>query len=61
MTKTTKAEYVPVRMEPEMKARLQAAADLEGVTISEMVRRLIASIPMSGAIVGDGKVIWKEE
>jgi len=48
-------------MEPEMKARLQAAADLEGVTISEMVRRLIASIPMSGAIVGDGKVIWKEE
>jgi len=55
-----KSEVLIMRIEEQMKSKLQAAADLEGITMSEMVRRLIASIPLSGAIVGDGKVIWKE-
>lgn len=60
MERTNKSEFIPVRVEPELKARLIAAASFEGVSVSEMVRRLIASVPVLGTIK-DGKVIFKEE
>lgn len=49
-----------IRLEDELKDRLQAAAGLEGVSMSEMVRRLIAQIPVIGYIK-DGKVIRKDD
>ncbi len=60
MEKTNKTEFIPVRVEPELKARLAAAADFEGVSMSEIVRRLIKSIPVIG-VIRDGKVELKEE
>lgn len=49
-----------IRLEDELKSRLQAAASFEGVTMSEMVRRLIAQVPVIGYIK-DGKVIRKDD
>jgi len=60
MEKTNKTEFIPVRVEPELKARLAAAADFECVSMSEIVRRLIKSIPVIG-VIRDGKVELKEE
>ena len=56
----TKDERLLIAIEDELKDRLQAAASLEGVSMSEMVRRLIAQIPVIGYIK-DGKVIRKDE
>ena len=60
MKKSTKTEYIPVRVEPELKEWLAAAADFEGVTMSEMVRRLISQVHVIGYIK-DGKVIRKDD
>ena len=60
MKKSTKTEYIPVRVEPELKERLAAAADSEGVSMSEMVRRLISQVQVIGYIK-DGKVIRKDD
>lgn len=49
-----------IRLEDELKDRLQAAASFEGVSMSEMVRRLIAQVPVIGYIK-DGKVIAERE
>ncbi len=51
-----KTIYVPVRMEPELKALLDTAAEYEGITVSEVIRRLIASIPVIGKIK-DGQIV----
>lgn len=49
-----------IRLEDELKDRLQAAASFEGVSMSEMVRRLIANVPLTGVIV-NGKVNFNKE
>jgi len=49
-----------IRLEDELKDRLQAAASYEGVSMSEMVRRLISQVPVIGYIK-DGKVIRKDD
>lgn len=56
-----KTEFIPVRVEPELKERLAAAASFEGISMSEMVRRLIANVPLTGMIVGDKVILNKEE
>ncbi len=53
-------DMLVIRLEDELKDRLQAAASFEGVSMSEMVRRLIAQIPVIGYIK-DGKVIRKDD
>lgn len=55
-----KTEFIPIRVEPELKARLAAAASFEGVTISEMIRRLIRSTPVIGRVEGE-RVIWGDD
>ncbi len=56
----TKDERLLIAIDAELKDRLQAAASFEGVSMSEMVRRLIAQIPVIGYIK-DGKVIRKDD
>ena len=56
----TKDERLLIAIDAELKDRLQAAASIEGVSMSEMVRRLIAQIPVIGYIK-DGKVIRKDD
>ncbi len=46
-------------LDSEMKARLKAAAEFEGISMNEFVRRLIAKVPVIGTI-RDGKIDWKE-
>ena len=53
-------DMLVIRLEDELKDRLQAAASLEGVSMSEMVRRLISQVPVIGYIK-DGKVIRKDD
>ena len=56
----TKDERLLIAIDAKLKDRLQAAASFEGVSMSEMVRRLIAQIPVIGYIK-DGKVIRKDD
>ena len=41
-----------IRLDAELKERLAAAASFEGVSMSEMVRRLIAQVPVVGYVDG---------
>ena len=49
-----KTETVIVRMDQELKDRLEAYASVEGVGLSEAVRRLVAQIPVIGKIPSSG-------
>ena len=48
-----KTETVIVRMDQELKDRLEAYASVEGVGLSEAVRRLVAQIPVIGKIYSE--------
>ena len=52
-----KNQTVILRLEPELRERLERMAAFEGVTMSEMVRRLIKRVPIIGRIE-DERVIW---
>ena len=52
-----KNQTVILRLEPELRERLERMAAFEGVTMSEMVRRLIKMVPVIGSIES-GRVIW---
>ena len=52
-----KTTIVGVRMTDEMRKALQDAADIENVTISEIMRRLIVRLPRLG-VIKDGLVEW---
>ena len=49
----TKDERLLIAIDAELKDRLQAAASFEGVSMSEMVRRLIAQVPVVGYVDGE--------
>lgn len=53
----SKSETIIVRVTDEMRKALQDAADIEGVTISEIMRRLIDKLPRLG-VIKDGLVNW---
>lgn len=55
-------EILIMRLDAELKKRLQDAAELEQVSMSEIVRRLIDKLPRLG-VIKDGLVEWygKEE
>ena len=55
-----KEERLLIAIDAELKERLAAAASLEGVSMSEMVRRLIAQVPVVG-LVKDDRVVWNKE
>ena len=52
-----KTTIVGVRMTDEMRKALEDAADIENVTISEIMRRLIVRLPRLG-VIKDGLVEW---
>ena len=52
-----KEDRLLIAIEPELKEKLQQAADSAGVSMSEYIRRLIRSIPVAGKIDGD-RVVW---
>ena len=54
-----KEERFLLVLDQEMKDKLKAAADADGISMNEFVRRLIAKIPTIG-VVKDGKVTWSE-
>ena len=51
-----KTSTVILRLEPELRERIDQGARELGITRSEYIRRLIASIPVEGKIE-DGRVI----
>ena len=51
-----KSQMIVVRMDQELKDRLEAYASVEGVGLSEAVRRLVAQIPVIGKIPSSGKI-----
>lgn len=53
----SKSETIIVRVTDEMRKALQDAADIENVTISEIMRRLIDKLPRLG-VIKDGLVNW---
>jgi len=57
-----RSEILIMRLDAELKQRLQDAAELEQVSMSEIVRRLIDKLPRLG-VIKDGLVEWysKEE
>ena len=57
MEKANKSTIVGVRMTDEMRKALEDAADIENVTISEIMRRLIVKLPRLG-IIKDNLVEW---
>ncbi len=54
-----KTETVILRLEPELKARIDAGAKELGITRSEWVRRMLKSIDFAGTIEND-RITWKE-
>jgi len=52
-----KTSTVILRLEPELRERIDQGARELGITRSEYIRRLIASISLKGEIVGD-RVVW---
>ena len=54
----SKTETVIVRMDQELKDRLEAYASVEGVGLSEAVRRLVAQIPVIGKIPSSGTEMY---
>jgi len=52
-----KTVQVVVRLDPELRERLERMAEFEEVPMSEMVRRLIKRVPIIGRIE-DERVIW---
>jgi len=53
-----KTQTVIVRMDQELKDRLEAYASVEGVGLSEAVRRLVAQIPVIGKIPSSGTAMY---
>ena len=54
----SKTQTVIVRMDQELKDRLEAYASVEGVGLSEAVRRLVAQIPVIGKIPSSGTEMY---
>lgn len=52
-----KSEILIMRLDAELKKSLQDAAELEHVSMSEIVRRLIVKLPRLG-VIRDGLVEW---
>jgi len=52
-----KSEILIMRLDAELKQRLQDAAEIEKVSMSEIVRRLIVKLPRLG-IIKDNLVEW---
>ena len=52
-----KSEILIMRLDAEMKKSLQDAAEIEKVSMSEIVRRLIVKLPRLG-VIRDGLVEW---
>lgn len=59
MEKTTKTEYIPIRVEPELKTKLVAKTDELGITLSEHIRQILITVPVLGS-VKDGIVEWRK-
>ena len=59
MEKTTKTEYIPIRVEPELKAQLIAEADELGITLSEHIRQILITVPVFGT-VKNGVIEWRK-
>ena len=55
-----KTAQVVVRLDPELRERLERMAKFEEVPMSEMVRRLIKRVPVIGR-VEDERVIWSND
>ena len=55
-----KTAQVVVRLDPELRERLERMAEFEEVPMSEMVRRLIKRVPVIGR-VEDERVIWSND
>ena len=55
-----KTAQVVVRLDPELRERLERMAKFEEVPMSEMVRRLIKRVPVIGRIEGE-RVIWSND
>ena len=51
------SEILIMRLDAELKQRLQDAAEFEHVSMSEIVRRLIDELPRLG-VIKDGLVEW---
>lgn len=51
------SEILIMRLDAELKQRLQDAAELEQVSMSEIVRRLIDELPRLG-VIKNGLVEW---
>lgn len=52
-----KTAQVVIRLDPELRERLERMAEFEGVSMGEMVRRLIKMVPVIGSIENE-RVIW---
>lgn len=52
-----KTDRFTLRIEPELRKRLERMAEFEDVSMSDMVRRLIKMVPVIGSIE-NGRVIW---
>lgn len=55
--KMKRSEILIMRLDAELKRRLQDAAELEHVSMSEIVRRLIDELPRLG-VIKNGLVNW---
>jgi antitoxin component of RelBE/YafQ-DinJ toxin-antitoxin module len=54
-----KSSTVILRLEPELKARIDSGAKELGITRSEWLRRMLKSIDFAGTIKND-RITWKE-
>ena len=54
-----KTEFIPIRVEPELKAQLIAEADELGITLSEHIRQILVTVPVLGT-VKDGVIEWRK-
>ena len=59
MEKKNKTEFIPIRVEPELKAQLIAEAGELGITLSEHIRQILVTVPVIGS-VKDGVIEWKK-
>lgn len=48
-----KSKTVILRVEPELKARLVAEAERQGITLSERIRQILIAFPVAGKIEDD--------
>lgn len=55
-----KSSTIILRLEPELRAQIEASAKELGISMSEWVRQLLKSIDFFGTIEND-KITWKQE